>query len=237
MKWWQYVLLNPYIMRTRMPQYIWITVCGLSISHFLPGLSGHRWGGRTVAEGQHGHHQVLSRDRYTASQSHIPHILNTIVQTKRHTWVWPATNPLASFFLYLQRSWRQQLERPTVATLCPLSLDSTPPTGSPAREGESATSRTNRNSPLVTTRVFFYVVPYCSILLFKFILFPSLSFPASSAASLSSPTRATWPLQPSRPSAFRPERWAGVLPSVFLLFLLSNSFTHECPDCGQYYSQ
>lgn len=37
-----------------------------------------------------------------------------------------------------QRRWRQRLDRPTAATLCQLSLDCTPPTGSPVQEGESA---------------------------------------------------------------------------------------------------
>lgn len=48
-----------------MSQYV---LTDISIQRFslVPGFSGHRWGCGTVAQGQHGHREVLGRDRYVA---------------------------------------------------------------------------------------------------------------------------------------------------------------------------
>lgn len=55
------------------------------------------------------------------------------------------------------------------------------------------------------------------IVVCEFNLFP-VCFPASSVGSHSSPTGTTWLSLPSRPSAFRPERWAVAPFCFFALF-------------------
>lgn len=56
-----------------------ITWC---LCHFLPGVSGHRWGSGAVAEGQHGHHKVVHRYRYAAPESRTPFTLNEAFHMK-----------------------------------------------------------------------------------------------------------------------------------------------------------